>query len=106
MLVDENEDLSIRASQVSDRTASLNEKIPVSRTIINEVVRKEVGVISNNAEGDPRFVTTFVYPIQGDRRFAVKADAKTFAEGITVKKNAFNEESIRHSSLINAPSRS
>lgn len=53
MLIDEEGKLTLKAARVSEGTA--DRQIPISRTIINEVVRKQVGAISNNAMGDKRF---------------------------------------------------
>jgi len=53
MLIDDNGELVIKASQIAENYT--DEKVPISRTIINEVIFKEVGILSNNAMSDRRF---------------------------------------------------
>ena len=55
MLIDKQGELTLKASRVPEETA--NKEIPISRTIINEVVSKEVGVLSSNAMSDKRFTS-------------------------------------------------
>lgn len=60
MLIDEPEHprtskLSLRAYRRADDKA--NQKVPISRTIITEVITKEVGVLSSNAMSDKRFTS-------------------------------------------------
>jgi len=53
MLIDERGGLTLKASRLPEDAKS--KEIPISRTIINEVVSKEVGVLSSNAMTDKRF---------------------------------------------------
>lgn len=53
MLFDEEGELTLRCSRV--QAEGIAEEVPISRTIINEVVRKQVGAISSNAMSDKRF---------------------------------------------------
>ncbi|HUS48496.1 MAG TPA: ATP-binding protein [Phycisphaerae bacterium] len=53
LLIDDNGKLILKASRVSED--SLSKDIPISRTIIDEVVKKQMGVLSNNAMSDKRF---------------------------------------------------
>jgi len=55
MLIDKAGKLIPKASRVAEDTAS--QDIPISRTIINEVVSKQVGVLSSNAMSDRRFTS-------------------------------------------------
>ena len=55
MLVDEKGKLRLVASRVTDETK--DGQIPISRTIINEVITKQVGAISSNAMSDKRFTS-------------------------------------------------
>ena len=52
MLIDESGKLELKASRLSEDGISRN--IPISRTIINEVVTKQVGLLSSNAMSDKR----------------------------------------------------
>ena len=45
--------LSLKASRIAGEDSK--EKIPISRTIINEVIRQQVGILSSNAMSDKRF---------------------------------------------------
>lgn len=47
--------LVLKASRFADRSAG--QEIPISRTIIQEVIQNEVGVLSSNAMGDKRFAS-------------------------------------------------
>jgi len=53
MLVGENGKLELKASKVSEDSTS--KEIPISRTIINEVISKQVGILCSNAMSDKRF---------------------------------------------------
>jgi len=53
MLIDEAGKLTLAASEVTEQSPS--REIPVSRTIINEVVARQVGLLSSNAMRDKRF---------------------------------------------------
>ena len=55
MLIDEKGRLSLKASRVSSDAGP--QEVPISRTIIDEVVSNEVGVLSSNAMGDKRFTS-------------------------------------------------
>lgn len=55
ILLNEAGELDMRASRVSDEAGS--KEPPISRTIINEVVAKQVGVLSSNAMRDKRFAS-------------------------------------------------
>jgi len=55
MLIDAAGKLTPKASRITENSPSKD--IPISRTIINEVVGKEVGVLSTNAMGDQRFAS-------------------------------------------------
>lgn len=55
MLIDAQGKLTPKASRIGDDKSS--EDIPISRTIIDEVVGKQVGVLSSNAMGDQRFTS-------------------------------------------------
>ena len=77
MLIDENSKLSLVASHLANEGP--DQDIPISRTIINEVVGREVGVLSSNAMSDKRFASgksvlnfgirsAICVPIKGRRR--------------------------------------
>jgi signal transduction histidine kinase len=53
MLIDESGKLTMKASRVAAGVPE--QQIPISRTIINEVCVKQVGVLSTNAMSDKRF---------------------------------------------------
>jgi len=55
MLVDENGRLALKASRMNE--GQTEQQIPISRTIINEVIDKEVGILSSNAMSDKRFAS-------------------------------------------------
>ncbi|HUU59618.1 MAG TPA: ATP-binding protein, partial [Phycisphaerae bacterium] len=55
MLIDERGEVSVAAARHSEEIA--DEKIPISRTIINEVMSKQVGVLCSNAMSDKRFTS-------------------------------------------------
>ncbi len=55
MLIDEDGELNVKSTRVTE--SGMTQEIPISRTIINEVVGKQVGVISTNAMGDKRFAS-------------------------------------------------
>jgi signal transduction histidine kinase len=59
MLIDKAGKLSLKASLLSDSAKDANHAspVPISRTIINEVVSKQVGVLSSNAMSDKRFTS-------------------------------------------------
>ena len=50
----EGRSLAVKASRIAARNGK-DEKAPISRTIINEVISKQVGVLSTNAMSDKRF---------------------------------------------------
>lgn len=53
LLIDEENRLTLKASKLSNGMA--RQRVPISRTIINEVVAKQVGLLSSNAMTDKRF---------------------------------------------------
>ncbi|MBI5723624.1 MAG: FHA domain-containing protein [Planctomycetes bacterium] len=53
MLIDSDGKLHLKASRVTGKET--DKRVPISRTIINEVVVKQVGVLSSNAMADKRF---------------------------------------------------
>ena len=53
LLIGEDDQIIPKASRV--KTESDPDQIPISRTIINEVIRNQVGVLSSNAMRDKRF---------------------------------------------------
>ena len=55
MLVDERGKLTLKAARAAPGKSDT--RIPISRTIINEVITKQVGAISANAMGDKRFTS-------------------------------------------------
>jgi signal transduction histidine kinase len=55
MLVDAKGEIALKASRGSDQPTG--NEIPISRTIINEVIRNQVGVLSSNAMRDKRFTS-------------------------------------------------
>lgn len=55
MLADANGRLAVRASRTSDD--SPDHRAPISRTIINEVMSKHIGILSTNAMTDKRFAS-------------------------------------------------
>ena len=55
MLVDPSGELSLSASRVSESVA--DPQVPISRTIVNEVIGKHVGVLCSNAMSDNRFTS-------------------------------------------------
>ncbi len=56
LLIDEDGQITPKASRIPQGDKQETE-IPISRTIINEVVGKEVGVLSSNAMSDKRFTS-------------------------------------------------
>ncbi len=56
LLADEDGQLNLKASRVAGQPAD-GEKLPISRTIVNEVMRNQVGVLSSNAMTDRRFAS-------------------------------------------------
>ncbi len=55
MRIDENGKLRLAASRISEKIG--DEQVPISRTIINDVVEKQVGVLCSNAMSDSRFAS-------------------------------------------------
>ena len=55
LLIDEKGKLTPAASRLAD--GGPQDRLPVSRTIVNEVVRKEIGILSSNAMSDKRFAS-------------------------------------------------
>jgi signal transduction histidine kinase/pSer/pThr/pTyr-binding forkhead associated (FHA) protein len=55
MLIDPRGNLSLKAARMAEGDAATMEQAPISRTIVNEVVKNEVGVLSSNAMTDKRF---------------------------------------------------
>jgi two-component system NtrC family sensor kinase len=55
MLIDENGELAVSAARLGERVSE--EQIPISRTIVNEVISKHVGVLCSNAMSDKRFAS-------------------------------------------------
>jgi len=55
MLIDENGELALSAARLGERVSE--EQIPISRTIVNEVISKQVGVLCSNAMSDKRFAS-------------------------------------------------
>lgn len=55
MLMDSNGKLAIKASRQNDDTNG--QKPPISRTIINEVMTRQIGILSTNAMTDKRFAS-------------------------------------------------
>ncbi|MCL2701576.1 MAG: ATP-binding protein [Phycisphaerae bacterium] len=53
LLVDDVGNLTLKASRLRDEQAT--DEAPISRTIVNEVIQKQVGVLSTNAMSDSRF---------------------------------------------------
>ncbi|MBS3734059.1 MAG: GAF domain-containing protein [Phycisphaerae bacterium] len=53
LLIDDDGGLDLRVSRLAGEDSSRD--IPISRTMVNEVVRREVGVLSSNAMTDKRF---------------------------------------------------
>jgi len=53
ILIDEAGKLTLKAARMADETR--NNQIPISRTIVNEVVSNQVGVLCSNAMSDKRF---------------------------------------------------
>ena len=53
MLIDEQGKLIVKAAKTGDENP--RDQIPISRTIIREVVSKQIGVLSSNAMSDKRF---------------------------------------------------
>ncbi len=53
MLADEKGDLTLKASLLAPDM--LDDDVPISQTIINEVIAKEIGILSSNAMSDKRF---------------------------------------------------
>lgn len=56
MLMDETGRLELKASRLTGKQEA-TQQIPISRTIINEVTTKEIGVLSSNAMSDKRFTS-------------------------------------------------
>ena len=55
MLVNSAGRLTVRASHVPEESS--DKRIPISRTIINEVIARQIGVLSSNAMSDKRFTS-------------------------------------------------
>jgi two-component system, NtrC family, sensor kinase len=55
MLIDESGKLTVKAARVAE--SGPKNEVPISRTIINEVITKQVGVLSSNAMSDKRFTS-------------------------------------------------
>ena len=55
LLLDESGQPTVKASRLNEQ--SRDSDVPISRTIINEVVTKQVGVLSSNAMSDKRFAS-------------------------------------------------
>ena len=55
MMIDAQGKLGVKASRAAEEVSS--SKAPMSRTIINEVVSKQIGVLSTNAMTDKRFAS-------------------------------------------------
>jgi len=55
MLVDESGSLPLAASRMSENVS--DQQVPISRTIVNEVIEKQVGVLCSNAMSDNRFTS-------------------------------------------------
>ena len=55
MLIDAKERLTLKAARIVPETGP--QDIPISRTIIHEVVSKQVGLLSSNAMGDQRLTS-------------------------------------------------
>jgi len=55
LLVDESGNLTLKASRLRDEQKT--DEAPISRTIVNEVIQKQVGVLSTNAMSDSRFAS-------------------------------------------------
>ncbi len=55
LLINDQGDLDLRVSRLASEESARD--IPISRTMINEVVRRQVGVLSSNAMSDQRFAS-------------------------------------------------
>lgn len=55
LLIDEGGKLSVKSSRLSDEQKA--DEVPISRTIVNEVIKKQVGILSSNAMSDKRFAS-------------------------------------------------
>ena len=56
MLIDKDGHLTLKSTRMrEEKEEGASQEIPISRTIINEVVGKEVGVLASNAMSDQRF---------------------------------------------------
>ncbi|MCD6365894.1 MAG: FHA domain-containing protein [Planctomycetes bacterium] len=55
MLINDNGELALKAARVGPEKSPKD--APISRTIINEVVSKQVGILSNNVTADQRFAS-------------------------------------------------
>lgn len=55
MLIDDDGKLQVRAARVADDSRA--EEPPISRTIVDHVISKQVGVLSSNAMSDKRFTS-------------------------------------------------
>ena len=55
ILINEDGSLEPKASRFSNEGP--DQKLPISRTILNEVVKKEIGILSSNAMSDKRFTS-------------------------------------------------
>ncbi len=55
ILIDEDGNLDVKAAHAAE--GSIAQDVPISRTIINEVVQKQVGILSSNAMSDKRFTS-------------------------------------------------
>jgi len=77
LLIDENGQLTVKVSRLTEDGAARG--IPISRTLINEVVNNQVGILSSNAMSDKRFTagksvhdfgirSAICVPIKGRRR--------------------------------------
>jgi two-component system, NtrC family, sensor kinase len=77
MLIKEDGKLGVRASKI--KHSAVQERVPISRKIIKEVINRQVGVLVSNAERDDRFTSddsiyslgirsTICVPIKGRER--------------------------------------
>lgn len=77
MLIKEDDKLRVRASKI--KHSAVQERVPISRKIIKEVINRQVGVLVSNAERDDRFTSedsiyslgirsTICVPIKGRER--------------------------------------
>jgi len=99
MMIEKDGKISIKASK--EQYAALNKDIPVSRTILKEVINKQVGVLVADADHDNRFSESdsiYKFGIRSTICVPIKGRERTFgAIQITcnVSEHTYSEEELQ-----------